>query len=422
MAYDENQQKYGYGIEEYINSAFFNLNQIIKKSLYLQHYWDNGIFNKTIFIVIEIFLIKYLQKKEMFTQISVFDFLKKIEVLRHDTKLKYNNELRLLLSIYPTKFHFLSTIFNNYNEQNSFYKKELINIDTLYESFKNIYGEDKIIYLNELTFDNLSKFNITCYNSVLSTSMEWCITPYLEEKHKNENCPPANFYSGFYFDNPPSLNIGIMRQPADLKYAITALDTNKLKIPLNKSDYKLYVEKDNFIKDTLINIDNSKCHIKPALQNIILKFGDEVTTDFGLKMTSGELIALEISLLKPGLITQSELWVPLIWKALNYAGYDVKPECLNIVFDDNEKYNKFNKLVIKLAELPKWPEYAANILLYDNDNYKSTENDFDSEKVINKANSYKSFKGKDHSQYKMAIYEEKYKKYKQKYIELKKNI
>ena len=358
----------------------------------------------------------------MFTEISTFDFLKKIEKLRHNTELKNNNELRLLLSIYPTKFHFASTIFYNWYTRDTFYKKELINIYTLYERFKKIYGEEKLIYLNDLTFDNLSKFNITCLNSILSTSMEWCVNPYLKKMYKNDNCPPANFYSGFYFDTPPSLNIGIMRQPADLKYAITALDTNKLKIPLNKSDYKLYAEKDNFIKDTLINIDNSKCHIKPALQNIILKFGDEVTTDFGLQMTSGELIALETSLLKPGLITQSELWVPLIWKALNYAGYDVKPECLHIVFDDTEKYNKFNKLVIKLAELPKWPEYAANILLYDNDNYKSTENDFDSPKVINKANSYKSFQGKDHSQYKMAMYEEKYKKYKQKYIELKKNI
>jgi hypothetical protein len=233
-------------------------------------------------------------------------------------------------------------------------------------------------------------------------------------------CTPANYYSGFYDETPPSLDIGILRQPSDLKYTIDALENNKLKLKLNKSDYKLYVESSTFVDAVKKNIDNGKNHIKPAIQNIILKFGN-IDIDFGI--SEAEMIAIKVSqLLNLTNIgkTQSFIWVPLIWKALNYSGYDVPPEWFKIDLGNDEYYYKFNEFVKKLANISGWADYAIEVLISDNDlSYTNTDNDFYSGKVISKSNEYKtSYVGKDFNKYKMASYI-KYLKYKNKYLKLK---
>ena len=142
------------------------------------------------------------------------------------------------------------------------------------------------------------------------------------------------------------------------------------------------------------------------------------------------MIASNVSSLNPDGLenTQSNVWVPLIWKALNYYGYDVKSECLKVELKDSD-YEIFNKFVIELANLPGWAEYAANILLNDNNNYKSNDNDFESDIVKTKTIEYTNMVNdniekykKDHEKYKMNTYRHKYLKYKQKYMMLKNNL
>ena len=131
------------------------------------------------------------------------------------------------------------------------------------------------------------------------------------------------------------------------------------------------------------------------------------------------MIATNVSSLNPGgiEISQSNVWCPLIWKALHYNGYNVNPECLKVELIDsnneilclnqNTKYDLFNNFAIDLANLPGWPEYAANILLNDNYNYNSNDNNFESDIVRNKTFIYtnmingniKKYKN-DHKKYK----------------------
>ena len=68
----------------------------------------------------------------------------------------------------------------------------------------------------------------------------------------------------------------------------------------------------NLFKESVIkSIDNKKCHIIPAIQNIILNFGN---SDNNFILPEGVLIAGESTNLNPkGLNgTQSIVWVPLI--------------------------------------------------------------------------------------------------------------
>ena len=419
--YNDKQTEYGYGIDEYINSAFFNMNEIKKYSIYFQHYFGNSILKSgNFFIKIELLLLIYLIRKKIITgnNISQIEFLKKVEELRNDKSLANNNELRLLLSIYPNKYHFSTSIFSAVygNEEVTFYKKqEFIIKDLIKDIIKDI-DSNLLEYYDNLSLDNLEKLGITCKSSALASSMEWCVRPYINAQESLDNCPPANYYSGFYFDKPPSLDIGILRQPSDLPYAIESLEKNKLLIPLNKSDYKINVEKDNFKNDIFKNIDDNKCHIKPALQNIILNFGI-IDPEFGVSQC--RKIATKVSYLNPNgtSVTQSNVWNPLIWKALNYYGYDVKPECVKVELKDSD-YEIFNKFVIELANLPGWAEYAANILLNDNSNYKSNDNNFDSDIVKIKTFEYTNMVNEniekyknDHKKYKKNANRQKYLKY-----------
>jgi len=416
--YNNEQKEYGYGIDEYVNSSFFNLDQMKQKSVYFTHYFSWSIFDNDTFNVIELLLLKYLIKENKIKdKISRFEFTKKIEELRNDKKLSNNNELRLILSIYPNKYHYSNSIFSSNNDERDvkFYNKEQLGLDGIINLLEAKIKDKQ--YTNDLTFENLEKLNITCKNTALSSSIEWCTYPYLEKQSTTEKlCPPANYYSGFYYDNPPSLDIGILRQPSDLIFAYEGLLKNKLRIPLNKSDYKLIVEKDTFMKDTFKNVDDSKCHIKPALQNIILEYGQ--TTEFGI--SKAQQIAQNVAKLNPkGIaVSQSDVWVPLIWKALNYVGYDVKPECFDVKLNNYEEYNKFNEYVKELATLPGWAKYAAYILINDTDNYGNDDNKFDSEKVKQKSVMYSAIPDVNHDKYKMASYQ-KYLRYKKKYLQLK---
>jgi hypothetical protein len=399
--------KYNYGIDEYILSSLFTIDYFKNKSIYINHnflgnnnkaedfYWQykNTILNS--FMI----LLKYLSDNNI-TYNNDYELIQKIEDIRN-TRFFENEEikkcLRIILAIIPTKYHIVSTYYANENLNSMKYQK-VIDFDEVIK----FYSDEEKQYLNEpLSLEKLKKLKVSCYSTSLLTSSEWCIRPYIYKKSNETNCPPENYFSGFYYEEPPSLDIGIIRQPSDLKYAIKALENNNLKIKLNRSDYKINVENENFKNDVQKNIDGDNGHIKAALQNIILLYGD-IDPDFGI--TQGEIIAGSVAELNYDATTQSKVWCPLIWKALNLANYDVPREWYQVKLKDAD-YAKFNSKIIELANLPGWAKYAVEVLTSDNDNYNENDNSFESQIVITKANNYKnSAKDKDFSKYTMSSY------------------
>ena len=137
----------------------------------------------------------------------------------------------------------------------------------------------------------------------------------------------------------------------------------------------------NLFKESVIkSIDNKKCHIIPAIQNIILNFGNN---ENNFNLPEGVLIAGKASSLNPkGLNkTQSIVWVPLIWNALNILKYKVPNEWLNINLEDSKK-EELLKLSKKLSEIKNWDKYAIEVLINAcKINFSKNDNDFYSEKV-----------------------------------------
>jgi hypothetical protein len=166
-----------------------------------------------------------------------------------------------------------------------------------------------------------------------------------------------------------------------------------------------------FSKNVLNNIDDGKCHIKPTLQVIILNYG-KINNCFNTSQAFE--IAQSTSMINPeGLsVSQSNMWAPLIWNALKYVGYDVKPECLIVKLKTEDDCKLFDDAVKQLASLTGWADYAVNILVNDNHNYNDCDNDFYSEIVINKTKYYTNDYTND--------YKQKYIKYKHKYLKLSK--
>lgn len=130
------------------------------------------------------------------------------------------------------------------------------------------------------------------------------------------------------------------------------------------------------------NIDHhKKGHIRPTIQNIILKFGD---IDDSFQITEGEQIAHSVAIERG---TQSNSWCPLIWKALSRCGYKIPPygyfknPISNVQFRDEslniEKFEeKFEEKIIELSNIKDWCEYAVRVLNYDFNSIPSGSNDY----------------------------------------------
>lgn len=154
------------------------------------------------------------------------------------------------------------------------------------------------------------------------------------------------------------------------------------------------------------NLENG--HILPSIQNIILRFGPLDQNN----IHQGILIANKSSLLNPDGITvsQSRVWVPLIWMALANNGYDVLPnwiyqgknnleEVINI-----ENTNKFIQLVNELSSIENWAFYALEVLTsagLRNDIDFYNDNSFENNNIIRISEEYKQrYINKDFTKYK----------------------
>jgi hypothetical protein len=164
-----------------------------------------------------------------------------------------------------------------------------------------------------------------------------------------------------------------------------------------------------------------------------LNFGPNDLNNF-IGFPQGQIISGQVAELNPDGTsgTQSKVWVPLIWRALNYSGYDVPPEWIKVDLgqDTGSKYRQFNEYVKELSGMEGWAKYAVEVLTNAGlETFAPDDNDFDSPKVEDLSNRYAdSYKGRDFNKFEMAqrggknTYIYKANKYKQKYLQLKNQL
>ncbi|ADO67250.1 hypothetical protein crov217 [Cafeteria roenbergensis virus] len=286
--------------------------------------------------------------------------------------------------------YWTNIVINCFEYMSDILKKESVKMkdgyyipDKTYENTKLKYGYD----LNNINLNNALKYGALFIRKVKTLDFK-----YMDNLLKLSEYVPKSTSSAII-----NSNISIFR-------------FSKNKIPL----------------ENIKSIDNQQSgHIKPPLQNVILNFGPKIIST----ITKAELIAQAVSELNPDGLksTQSRVWVPLIWKALNLSGYNVPPHWLKLHLEKDKDYHTFNIKAKELSELKGWSEYAMAVLTYplvetELKQFKIDDNNFDNQNVINLSNKFKkSYIGKDFTKYKMAMYL-KYLKYKQKYIALKQKL
>jgi hypothetical protein len=237
---------YEYGIEEYIFNVFFMLEDFKNNNIYFEDRFiaqaigidsnpSSAIVGETWFTLWFVLwiLLKYIKEKENINELTGFEIINKIENLRNDTSVTGTTKkwIQFLLSIYPTKYFIANTIFNkptNESEIINTLKKIDLNyhLNKLSEKY-NIYKKNVL----DLSWDDLKEIGINCNTPMITSGVEWCIQPYLEN---TKDCPPEDFFSGFYYDQPTALKYGIFRNPSELKQLVALIDDKK-KIPLYKN-------------------------------------------------------------------------------------------------------------------------------------------------------------------------------------------
>ena len=131
------------------------------------------------------------------------------------------------------------------------------------------------------------------------------------------------------------------------------------------------------------NIDDGLAHIRPAVQNIVLRFGE--LTDF--MVPEGQYIAGLVSRQDVG--SQSGTWCPLIWRALARCYNDIPEELTREYQADVDQLvggYSFDDLVIQLSEIPKWCQYARIVLTTNFGAIPNDSRNFDSDFVVYHSN------------------------------------
>jgi hypothetical protein len=451
----EKYQGYSYGIDEYLLSNLYKIDYYLRHSLYMSHVFSSAIIPffsgyNNLFHFCYAILMYYLQKNNIIKEkhLYFYKFIEQIELLRHNKQLWSNRLLHIILSIFPTKYLISTFMFYSIYDSNlNFY---IIDVQHTINQFKEKFG-----YEPELNDEILEKHKLTCKTSARLQVTQWCTDQYFDlayDQKENDRCFSANYYSGFYFDEPPDLGIGILRYPADMKYAVEALKENNLRNPLNKSDYKLKIEK-NDLKNTFPNeiiVNNSNGNIHYFFIFMMLYFLEDNNTELFDEINKTYLSNIYLnntySDKRPDDILSTQLILSqLFWKTLNYSGYDVPPEWFNIKFDSDKNYRKFNSIVKKLSKTEKYHIFLIDILQKTDSRELTGNNKWMFPSFIKRyferlfdGYSYEYPNPSEYDSYKMATYETesapilsggkydnhykyKYEKYKMLYLELKKS-
>ena len=164
-------------------------------------------------------------------------------------------------------------------------------------------------------------------------------------------------------------------------YVVTRLYQELIKIPelKNKLDEFITIIRDIITSKNIARLDELKNTINKLLEfgnkinnlkgnNNVINLNNILTTNdiddiykLWIKMDLNNLERIFGRYNSPH--TQSHVWCPLIWCALQRNGYDVPDEWCVIRFNNPDFEREFNKQVDILASDKKWVDHALNILL-----------------------------------------------------------
>jgi hypothetical protein len=404
-------RKYRYGLDEYCISQMYEIESLAKRNIFLNmspdHEWfqsekydSNFIQNFNVISVDEnystdatklsiFFIFRILLKLNLVTEkLSGFDLIKKVEILREDKNIISSltpyevKTLRNALAIIPNKYRSWRTVHNLKIGKRFFsdffkrYSIKKIDIKKLYE----IYEKSPIIKSQVIDKINNETFVIPCPESLIKTPFYFCDPD--GTKNDIKNCVISDFASGFYYEPMPNLESGILRRPTDLLAVMNDMDKNNLKQRFNKSLYKRIKTNTKLLNDLtpLNTVDNNNGNIN-IISQIIPSSGEVY-----------DIVSEVKNNLSPG---NDKLRNPLIWKALNYSGYDIPVQWFDTtnILTNNTESIKFNEYVKKLSGVNNWAKNTMEILL-------------NNPPSIN------------HDDYQMDKWRRKYLKYKQKYLDL----
>ena len=177
-------------------------------------------------------------------------------------------------------------------------------------------------------------FKLPCHKSLVWYLLLDIVKQKVHQIKINTPYPTSDFTSGFYYENSPNLEIGILRSPYDLIHAANAIEKNRLKVKFNKSLFKNNNEHVRLLtalsKLNTVDIFSGKIKIIP-----------EITSS-----------AVWTRWIKNELNGNDNLINPLIWKALNYSEYDIPVQWFDTtnILKTNEENLKFNSYVKKLSK------------------------------------------------------------------------
>jgi hypothetical protein len=354
---------YNYGIDEFILTEFFNRKEIMKSSIYfnykLAHEFLANIRQPSLSIQIKVILILlgFLDRAKIIryeNSVSRKEIIVGLETLRENKQLIKEDDRSIvgyLLSLVPNKYHLQACIFDNATNYDHIFnfnftgnKNGKVAVIDIFEGYLKdkvidvqFYSEfDKFVDNTKGNLSLLEKIGIDCQSAIIHNTVgEWCQEPYLKSYFKDTlktGCNSADYFSGFYKDSPPSLDIGILRRPTDLKSAFTAMKNNKLLNPLNKTNYKISTKFPN--KEFLIT------DLMPAITFVdgypLIEYGK--LNDIFKEYNVDDYVYIKKQ--------------TLVWKVLNFCGYDIPPSYFNTLeLKNDDEYKEFNDRVKKFAEI-----------------------------------------------------------------------
>lgn len=281
-----------------------------------------------------------------------------LEELRSDSTYIFKNEeekniIGFLLSLIPNKYHLQIYLFGSSSSYDNEMKQIKMSINDWYTECKRM---DSINFIKEaaktLTSESLKSIGLYCKMSISQhTAGEWSQASYgtnYKPSNLTANCDSADYFSGFYYESPPSLDIGILRQPSDFKYAFDAMKKNKLVRFLDKSNYKLDYHTTSSVKSYVYSsLQNSKSYV--IKDDVINRIFPPVTTASGISSYLWSLVMPNILTVCREAYNNDQLSI-LVWKSLNFYGYNIPVSWFDIlVLENDNQYRIFNDRVKSLA-------------------------------------------------------------------------
>lgn len=317
---------YKYGVDEFLLSYFYSNKHIARNTIYFLYARIHKLMRSPVFLKAIILLLLYMSKNEYMqfnlSEIkNVGDLIREIETLRSAPKysayktMPKNKYLSMLLGMVPNIYHINSYInsTDGFYIKNPFkqhyilsligiyYEKSKDDLPTVIKNIHKIIDAYALFQKNPVLNDELMEtIGLSCLNTAFASQAQMPLTLQYENEIQDYNfdCENTEYFSGFYDQPNIILNTYTLREPKELSSIVQVLGTNNLTIPLNVGNYKLKPE-----SDELVN--------KLASLNYIDKNGN---------ISDPVLTKLAEHIPLPNVSSA------VIWKIINAAGYDVRPE------------------------------------------------------------------------------------------------